>query len=335
MISIISLGSRFSGGGIVLLDIIKTLQSHSINVVVREPSKSGVEKFQRIRQVFWFLYWPLSLLAKPAQTVVVAHSLFLLSPFIILLRNHNLFFLFQGEEYKALRWSIISHLIELFIKGNFKRFKCIATNSYLAEVSENMGAHVIGIRKNLGPKRIFYIKPEYFHLRQHVLIFARDGFNKGLDDALTLANLIHGEIAIQFIAPDESTASKIRVSGFDCIVSVDPNEVLRQLQKTIALFIPSHYEGLSLPMLEALATGTPVVTYAEGFPKFYSNINKNVYFVGGRNSDQASQLLIDFSLKKSQDINYIPFIDCSIFSFEDYCDEVACILISSVNSLKE
>lgn len=332
MISIVSLGSKFSGGGIVLRDIIAAVEAKSLKIDVIEPPQSKSHRFQRVLQGLWILLWPLRLVTAPAQTVLVAHSLFLLSPFVFLLRKRNLFFLFQGEEYKALHSSAVANSIQWLLKGRFKSFKCITTNNYLSEVAKDMGGHPLPIKASLGPKRVFFQTQATDQRRRHVLIFAREGYNKGLDDALEVVRLIRHELAVQFIAPDEAVAAKLRSQGFNCRVSVDSAEVCRELRDAIALFLPSHYEGLSLPMLEALAAGAPVVTYSEGFPKYFSTFNSHVHFVKSRSAAVASEQLIELSKNPIYCTGGTNLINSACFSFEDYCDEVASFLMLSVNA---
>ncbi len=330
MISIVSLGSKFSGGGIVLHDIIAATESKTVKIRVIEPPQLKSRRLQQILQILWILFWPLRLLATPTSTILVAHSLFLISPFAFVLGKRNLFFLFQGEEYKALRSPKIICVIEWWLKSRFSRYKCIATNDYLKATAESMGGQTLPIKTSLGPKHVFFQTRPTGLGRRQVIIFARDGYNKGLDAALEVAGLIRNKIVVVFITPDESIAYKLRSQGFKCLVSVDPAVICTHLFEAFALFLPSHYEGLSLPMLEALAVGTPVVTYAEGFPRFYSQLNSHVKFIENRNPVAAANTLIDLYSNEIYMSNFTSLIDSNQFSFEKYCDEVANSLFLSI-----
>ncbi|WP_374537081.1 glycosyltransferase [Chitinimonas taiwanensis] len=332
MISVVSLGSKFSGGGIVLREIVAAIEARSIQIETIEPTRAVSIFLQRLLQVIWIFFWPLRIINTPAQTVLVAHSLFLLSPFIFLLRKRNLFFLFQGEEYKALQSPMMAHAAHWLLKGGFKYFQCIPTNRYLLDVAQRMGGQTPPIKISLGPKREFFFHQEAHIDRKYVIVFAREGYNKGLVDALEVAQRIRQELTVKFVAPDESIAAKIRAQGFNCLVSVDPTHVCRQLREATALFLPSHYEGLSLPMLEALAVGTPVVTYSKGFPQYYSNLNNHVRFIEGRDAAIASASLIEVSKSQFYSAACNAFLDRTCFSFEGYCDEVANLLINSVGA---
>jgi glycosyltransferase involved in cell wall biosynthesis len=193
-----------------------------------------------------------------------------------------------------------------------------------------MGGKPLPLKTQLGPKQNFFKFEKLSALPQNVVVFARDGYNKGLDEALQVAFLVRNALPFHFITPDKAIAIKLRNQGFQCTVTVSSEEVHERLLNALALFLPSHYEGLSLPLLEALAVGVPVVTYAEGFPYFYSKVNDHVKFVRNRDPITASQILIELSQKYINDLNRTPLINRVIFSFEAYCDEVAMVLLSSI-----
>jgi glycosyltransferase involved in cell wall biosynthesis len=323
MIYVISLGSKFSGGGIVLQEIYSSAKKRSLEVRVIEPPSIATSLLGRMSQIIWIILWPLFTFSSPANKVLVTHSLFLLSPFVFLLGKKKIFFLFQGEEYRALRSKVIVRAVEWLLRGRFKHFKCFTTNDYLCNVAQKMGGHIVPIKINLGPKQVFFRNHATDSCRKYVIIFARNGYNKALNDALEVAQLVHHKLPVHFLAPDEATSIRVRAHGLNCTVSVDSEQICGYLEQAIALFLPSHYEGLSLPMLEALATGTPVVTYAEGFPQVFSRFNKHVRFVKDRNAAATFQQLVEISEDPIYKDIRKPLISIDEFSFEEYCDGVA------------
>ena len=58
---------------------------------------------------------------------------------------------------------------------------------------------------------------------------------------------------------DEALASELRRRGADVRGYVPKQELARLYQRAAALVFPSRYEGFGLPLVEAMASGTPVV----------------------------------------------------------------------------
>lgn len=62
---------------------------------------------------------------------------------------------------------------------------------------------------------------------------------------------------------DEALAGELRNRGADVRGYVPKSELVRLYQRAACLVFPSRYEGFGLPMLEAMASGTPVAAYTD------------------------------------------------------------------------
>src|SRR5262249_43901168 len=62
---------------------------------------------------------------------------------------------------------------------------------------------------------------------------------------------------------DPATAARLREAGAELRGYVSADELVRLYRGAACLVQASHYEGFGLPVLEAMATGTPVVTVRE------------------------------------------------------------------------
>ena len=58
---------------------------------------------------------------------------------------------------------------------------------------------------------------------------------------------------------DEALAAELRRRGADLRGYVPKDELVRLYQRAAVLVFPSRYEGFGLPLLESMASGTPVV----------------------------------------------------------------------------
>lgn len=77
--------------------------------------------------------------------------------------------------------------------------------------------------------------------------------------AVDAANTLGMPVVVVGPEPDPALARELRELGADLRGYVGPGELAGLYRRAAALVVPSRYEGFGLPVLEAMATGTPVV----------------------------------------------------------------------------
>ncbi|WP_108649841.1 glycosyltransferase [Dongshaea marina] len=329
MIIFFSLGSHFSGGGIVLHQIVSNLTDKGVKTKISQPlifSKGGrVTRFMiRIIQIIWLLIWPIFTFSSKKK-YVITHSLFLCNPFVFFIPKNRIYFLCQGEELNLIQGAIGCILRRIY-DLSIKRFLFLSTNEYLYSTIKNKGCDVIRPSVYLGPKDVFYSNESHEIKARKVIVFARSGHNKGLIDALEVADNSDSNIDFTFITPENKIYNNLTSKGYNCVCSIDASVIQSIISKSSLLLLPSFYEGLSLPLLEALAMKVEVITFSKGFPEWFSKTNKHVHFISNRNL----KVTVD-TIRKLMNNNvsyYEPFISSNKYCFERYCNEVSEILSS-------
>jgi glycosyltransferase involved in cell wall biosynthesis len=81
--------------------------------------------------------------------------------------------------------------------------------------------------------------------------------------AIDAANAVGRKLVVVGPAKDEKLAAELRRRGADVRGYVPKDELVRLYQSAACLVFPSRYEGFGLPVVEAMACGTPVVAAPE------------------------------------------------------------------------
>ena len=81
--------------------------------------------------------------------------------------------------------------------------------------------------------------------------------------AIDAANAVGRKLVVVGPSKDEELASELRRRGADVRGYVPKDELVRLYQQAACLVFPSRYEGFGLPVVEAMACGTPVVAAPE------------------------------------------------------------------------
>jgi glycosyltransferase involved in cell wall biosynthesis len=82
-------------------------------------------------------------------------------------------------------------------------------------------------------------------------------------DAIDAANAVGRKLVVVGPTKDEELAAELRRRGADVRGYVPKHELVRLYQSAACLVFPSRYEGFGLPVVEAMACGTPVVAAPE------------------------------------------------------------------------
>jgi glycosyltransferase involved in cell wall biosynthesis len=81
--------------------------------------------------------------------------------------------------------------------------------------------------------------------------------------AIDAANAVGRKLVVVGPPKDEELAAELRRRGAEVRGYVPRDELVRLYQSAAALLFPSRYEGFGLPVVEAMACGTPVVAAPE------------------------------------------------------------------------
>ena len=81
--------------------------------------------------------------------------------------------------------------------------------------------------------------------------------------AIDAANAVGRKLVVVGPPKDEELAAELRRRGADVRGYVSKDELVRLYQQAACLVFPSRYEGFGLPVVEAMACGTPVVAAPE------------------------------------------------------------------------
>jgi glycosyltransferase involved in cell wall biosynthesis len=81
--------------------------------------------------------------------------------------------------------------------------------------------------------------------------------------AIDAANAVGRKLVVVGPTKDEELAAELRRRGADVRGYVPKEELVRLYQQAACLVFPSRYEGFGLPVIEAMACGTPVVAAPE------------------------------------------------------------------------
>jgi len=103
----------------------------------------------------------------------------------------------------------------------------------------------------------------WVHMRNYLLFVGAIQPRKNPMAALEAAQAVGLPLVVAGPEKDAALARRLREGGADLRGYVDKGELADLYRGAAALLLPSRYEGFGLPVLEAMACGTPVVASAD------------------------------------------------------------------------
>lgn len=212
---------------------------------------------------------------------------------------------FEQGDFHLFDTEKISMDIKRFIKKQYELPKFIITVSHqTAKVIKKLYNREACVFHNSINTKIFNydVKPYVSH-NPYIMMMGSDQIKfKGIDDIL---NAYRGlkeselEFDLIWVTPTPPSKNYSEVSK----VFVNPSqEVIAQLYRGAFAFISaSHYEAFSLPVLEAMSCGCPVITTGNVGVREFAKDRVNALFIQFNNPsdiiDKVNELLLDVDLK--------------------------------------
>ena len=178
---------------------------------------------------------------------------------------------------------------------SYKVKHLISANDYLSRKLEGFG-NSVELKVNVGVSDSFFdcessapVIKEY-----DVLHFARSQPHKRLDFLLVLVEKIkkiYPEFRIAFASSDEKAIQIVNSSGYECFTPKSDKELISLIDSCKFYFLVSKHEGFSLPPLECMARGVPLLYFPCGGPSVYVD-NNNSIVLDESNIDDAIALIV-------------------------------------------
>lgn len=262
------------GFNVEIITSTKNLSPYHINKDVKITTIFNSIANKHIRFVFFSIFSPFYL----KSDLVIASHFFTVFPAKLgsLIYKARAFFFVQGFEAEC--FNIESGVIrKFFILLNdlaFKLLPVVSANKYLSMRLRNVCkvAHDF----NLGVPLKWLIKSD-IHVKNHdVVYFLRSEKNKGLDRFIDIANK---NKHIKFLCVGQDRSVFDGLNGTGNILFFKPkndSELYQAIDSSKVLLLTSYKEGFSLPPLEAMFRGVPLIYFDCGGPSVYTDLDNSV-----------------------------------------------------------
>lgn len=263
----------------------------SLNYTISEQVEI-VKIFDSIhsRACRWFLFLLFSPFYMKGRVVLANHFLtFFPSKISSYIFNSKCFYFVQGIEFECYMGNM---KFDWFLKWlcllSYKSKNIISANDYLTSQLERLTKinfeFKLGIDKPLNIKN----KPMY-----DIVYFARPEKFKGLERFLDIVNK-NRELTYLCISQDKQLLLKLNdIPQVTVISPKNDNELAENIVKGRISLLTSYYEGFSLPPLECMSYGVPLLYFECGGPSVYVS-NSNSQLLSCTNDfSEKYQVIID------------------------------------------
>lgn len=289
-----ALGLQRNGGNRVLMAVANALAERGIEcefIVPGNATRAGFALHHSIRITAIsgsFSYKPLNwaaffLAAVPrlrgkrvlANHFVTALAAGLARPF----SDTRVAYLVQDIEYRFYRRPL-SWLARLGCHLTYRLPHLLPANPYLEAELTRLGFKT-GKGLSLGPAPAFIHTPTQSIDRTiDVLVFLRRGRHKRLDRYQAIAQALHERgITVAAIAPETALFEQLGIPLAAELVPDDDAGIIELMDRCRVMLLASSHEGFSLPPLESMARGLPVVLFPCGGPETYVQDGFNAVLV--------------------------------------------------------
>ncbi len=225
--------------------------------------------------------------------------------------------------------TVYGGLLDLFCHISYKLLPIITTNAFLEKEMKERSAQVV-CTVTIGPQKIFLEYPQRNEIKYDLVYFARKEPWKNLNDFLEFLKKYESPLSIAVISQDQSLFEKIKkensLNRIDFFKPESILEIIEIIDSSKLLLSTSLVEGFSLPPLEAMSRGKPVILYPSGGPEVYAKHYFNALFY--KNIDQlieaVEKLLKDKKLY--EELSQNAYKTAKMFPLEDELEKISSFL---------
>jgi len=293
------------GGNRVLVELANYLteQGHEVTLLSTSENNSPfimndnvklkvIFGFLKNKHVKFLLFIFFSHLFMKDGTIIANHFLTAYSAKLsrFFFKTKSVFFV-QGIESECFDDypKFISFFMRIINKNAFNFGNVISANPFLSLKLKEMKVD-IAYEFNLGVSKKWILKSKCKH-EYDVVYFARPEHNKGIDRFYEILSK-NRDISFLCISQDENILRTLSLeNNVDVRKPSNDLELYNCLDISKVLLLTSYFEGFSLPPLEGMARGLPLIYFECGGPSVYSN-KKNSILISHSSSFNISYSLI-------------------------------------------
>jgi glycosyltransferase involved in cell wall biosynthesis len=266
------LGRRRTGDETYMRNLLRELGSLAdasgfrIAAVTRHPElvPAGIEPLvlpTRVQELRMLRTLPQLLRRAGAALVHTQYAVPVRSPCPAVVTIHDLSFE-HGSAHMALKDRLVFRRVVPRAARAAKRVLTVSerTRTDLIQLYGLPPEHVVVTPNGVDPT---FAPGKSLLLGEYVLVVGAVQPRKNQVAALVAAEAVSLPLVVAGPVKDEALAARLRAGGADLRGYVEQEELAELYRGAVCLVQPSRFEGFGLPMLEAMASGTPVVALDE------------------------------------------------------------------------